>query len=98
MDDDLYPMERRIKRLAESFPCLRNAPGISSWHAERLDKWAASGKASHGEACTAKFILAVWDSDFDWQCGKFDLIDAFRVWDEYHRDAFREWVRDPWWA
>ncbi|MDZ4852656.1 MAG: hypothetical protein SGI77_25485 [Pirellulaceae bacterium] len=88
----------RVRLLAQSFPSLWNAPGIRPWDALTLDAWASSGTASHGELCTARFILAVWDSDGEWRCGKFDVMNALRVWDDIHRQAFINWATDPWWA
>jgi hypothetical protein len=90
--------ETKIRLLAQTFPSLWKAPGISPWKACAVEDWAASGRPSHGELCTARFILAVWDPNYEWQCGRFDLMDALRVWDLHHRDAFFAWARDPWWA
>jgi hypothetical protein len=90
--------ETRIAQLARAFPCLRNAPGIEPWDANRLDDWAGSGGSSHGEKCSARFVLAVWNPDHDWQSGKFDLMEALRVWDIHSHTSFLVWAADPWWA
>ena len=86
----------RMARFAESFPCLRGAPGVSPWEALELDRWAA-GPVSHGEQVTASFVLTVWDSSNAWQAGRFDLMDALRVWDPTHHGAFLQWAAAPWW-
>jgi hypothetical protein len=88
----------RIESLALNFPCLRDAPGAAPWDADKLDEWVASGVPSHGEKCTARFLLAIWNPDYEWKSPKFDLMDALSVWDSAHHAAFLEWARKPWWA
>lgn len=87
-----------IRLLAQSFPCLWNAPGIRPWVPLEFDEWASSGSPSHGEVCTARFLLAVWDPNNNWKSGRFDLMDSLRNWDPLHRQAFLEWASNPWWA
>ena len=87
---------RRMTELAWSFPSLCRAPGIDPFAVEHLDRWAA-GVASHGEAVSARFVLAVWSPDEAWASGPFDLMEALRVWDRPHREAFLQWAADPWW-
>ena len=94
MTDD--EARERMTELARSFPCLRNAWGVSPFQPEELNRWAASG-LSHGERVTAQFILAVWDPSTDWEAGRFDLMEALHVWPETHRVPFLLWARDPWW-
>lgn len=98
MNDGRRIPERRIEHLALTFPCLRGKAGIAPWDANCLDSWAASGHPSHGEKCTAKFILAVWNPDHDWCSGRFDLMESVRVWDEPSRKAFLAWANEPWWC
>lgn len=98
MDNDSNEPENRIHLLAWKFPCLRHAPGVEPWNADRLDDWAASGGPSHGEKCSARFVLAVWNPNHEWQVGRFDLMEALRIWDEDSHKAFIAWARDPWWA
>jgi hypothetical protein len=95
MEDDA---SIRIRTLAQNFPGLWRAPGISPWNALRLDEWAASNGPSHGERCAAQFLLAVWNPDEPWQSGKFDLMEALRVFDAQHHRALIEWALNPWWA
>lgn len=92
-DDDLRD---RMTELTRSFPCLRRAWGVEPFEPEELNRWAASG-ASQGERVTASFILAVWDSSTDWECGRFDLMEALNVWPDEHRIAFLRWAANPWW-
>lgn len=89
-------LSERMSELAWSFPCLRNAPGVSPFRPEGLDRWAAS-VASHGERVTASFILAVWDASTAWEAGRFDLMEALNVWSPSHREPFLGWVANPWW-
>ena len=87
----------RIRRLAYSFPSLRTYyGGVKPWNASELDEWAA-GPASHGEKVTARLLLAIWDPNHTWTAGRFDVMEALRVWDDEHREAFLEWASDPWW-
>lgn len=87
----------RMTAFARTFPCLRQAPGTELWDAPEFDRWAADTPLSHGEVETARFVLAVWDPAGTWRCGRFDLMEALRVWDETHRQAFLAWAGDPWW-
>ena len=98
MDDQTAPPETRIRLLAQNFPSLWNAHGIRPWNALTFNLWAAEGGLSHGELCTARFLLSVWDTDGNWSAGKFCIMEALRVWDQTHRTAFLEWAADPWWA
>ncbi|MFO0888251.1 MAG: hypothetical protein U0790_03785 [Isosphaeraceae bacterium] len=86
----------RMAAFALTFPSMRYASGVKPWDAERLDAWA-DGSRSHGELVTARFLLTVWDPATDWKCGRFDLMDALRVWDPTHHAVFLRWAREPWW-
>ncbi len=98
MGHQISEPEIRIRLLAQKFPSMWNAPGVSAWNALIFDKWATEGGLSHGEVCTARFLLAVWDPDGKWSSGNFCIMEALRVWDLTHRTAFLEWAADPWWA
>jgi hypothetical protein len=90
--------ERQIRRLAYSFPSVRTFyDGVRPWDAIELDEWAASPIPSHGARVTAQFILAVWDPNHEWKSGRFDLMEALRVWDAEHHEAFLKWAKAPWW-
>lgn len=70
-------------------------PGIAPWNAELIAKNVAG--ANHAERCAIQFMLNVWDPNGNWDCGQFNVIEAFRVWDEEYREAFLRWADDPWW-
>jgi hypothetical protein len=89
-------LRKKMTELAQRFPCLVNAPGTEPYQPEELDRWAA-GPASSGERITARFVLSVWSPDTDWACGRFDLMEALRIWGPTHRDPFLKWAADPWW-
>lgn len=94
-------MEKRRKCmevLARSFPSLQNATGIAPWDAKVLEGWACSPAPSHGMLCAAQFLLTVWNPYEEWECGKFDVMDALGCWDSEHHAAFLAWARAPWWA
>jgi hypothetical protein len=87
----------KMTAFAKTFHALGSAPGVFPWDANQLDAWAASGVLSHGELVTARFVLAIWDPNHPWRCGRFDLMDAMGIWDGDHRRAFLAWAADPWW-
>lgn len=90
--------EHRIRKLALSFPTLRDAyGGVLPWKAADLDRFACE-PVSDGARHAARFVLAVWDNAGGWGCGRFDVIEAMAVWDPDHRAAFLAWASDPWWA
>jgi hypothetical protein len=94
MDDELQ--RDCMTKLARGFPCLKNAPGVDPFVPEALSRWAA-GPTSHGERITAQFLLAVWDPSYEWGAGKFDLMEALRIWPPSHREPFLRWAANPWW-
>ena len=72
-------------------------------HKSGTDPWDALifaenfAGASHGERCVIQFLLNLWDAGGDWSCGKFDVIEAYSVWDDKRRTAFLTWANQPWW-
>ena len=97
MTAESLDLEARMAALARTFPSTAKADGVRLWDANTFDRWVAESPVSHGELLTAQFLLAVWDPAQDWRCGRFDLMDALRIWDDRHRAAFLAWVADPWW-
>jgi hypothetical protein len=90
-------LEARMTALAQTFPSMAKASGVRLWDAHTLDRWASETPISPGEVTTARFLLAVWDPHHVWTCGRFDAMEALRLWDEKHRTAFLAWASDPWW-
>jgi hypothetical protein len=90
-----HPADRTDRARREVY--LEKASGVTLWDANTLDRWAASYTGSHGELITARFLLAVWDPEHTWSCGRFELMEALRVWNDRHRAAFLKWASDPWW-
>jgi hypothetical protein len=94
------PHERygaKMTALALSFPTLADADGVRPWDPDRLEAWLRSGAPGHGARCAGRFVLSVWNSYHEWQCGGFDLHEALGCWDERHRRAFVAWIAKPWW-
>ena len=83
----------RFQRLVDQFAL--DKVGARPFDAELLD--ANYAGASHGEKVSIAFLLNVWDPGGEWKAGKFDLIDALRIWDDSKRRAFCDWAREPWW-
>ena len=92
--------QERIVELALTFPSLRRwaLTEVRPWEANRFDAWAAESALSHGEKVSARFVLAVWDPKAEWRSGRFNLMEALRIWDPEHRAAYLAWASDPWWA
>jgi hypothetical protein len=83
----------RWEKLVERFkPGL---PEVLPWDARRLE--ARYSGASHGQKCIIQFLLNVWNPDAEWACGRFDVIEAIRIWDERYREVFLAWAAVPWW-
>lgn len=87
---------QRMTALALTFHSMRNAPGIDPWRADLVAEWA-KGPLSHGERLTAHFLLSVWDPGLSWELNPFDAMEALKVWDPSHHQAFVNWVSNPWW-
>jgi len=60
--------ELRMTLLALTFPTLtEGTPGIESWDALVLDRWAASDPAViSGSLVAVRFLLHVWNDQTDW--------------------------------
>lgn len=86
--------EAQIIELAMAFPTLERQKATSEWRPDDLDTWAVSG-ASHGEKLAVQFVLSVWNQWEEWKCGRFDVIEAYGVWDDKHWAAFRSWAEKP---
>ena len=97
MTAEPHDLKAQMTLLARSFPSVAKATGIDPWDANALDRWMAETPLSHGEVSTARFLLAVWDPANAWRCGRFELMEAVRVWDDRHRAAFLAWAKAPWW-
>lgn len=88
----LSPEQRQFKKLLNDFPRL-----ASFWNFENRDcNLQALEKAiptmSHGEQIMAKFFVAVWlgENQFD-----FDMIDAAASLDDTHRQLIINWLSNP---
>ena len=86
--------EDRITHLAKAFPTLSRLDIVKDWNANALDRWALSG-VSHGDKLAVQFVLAVWNQWTEWECGHFDVVEAYGVWDATHWKAFQTWASDP---
>jgi hypothetical protein len=104
-----FPSDAKFQVLADSFPTLRKRPGVSPFLPMALLRWLCEGRASHGAACAARFLLGVWNNS-DWEavaraeeldepgCAKrFDVLEAIGCWDAEHRHAFAAWAAHPYW-
>lgn len=87
-----------IEQLALCFPTLSAAGGVRPWNPREFDRWACGPAPGHGAKHSAHFVLAVWNNNIDWRCGRFDVVEALSIWDEAHQAAFLAWCAKPWWA
>lgn len=87
---------QKMEALALSFPSLERAAGVSPWDAEAFAAWAAGPAPSQGMRCAAQFVLTVWNHYVEWECGRFDVMEALSCWDDRHRAAFLGWAANPW--
>lgn len=91
----------KMFNLAKTFPSMKGQAAIGQelppWDANFVDSWAASEAPSSGQRVTAQFLLAVWDPKQEWKSGRFDIMNALKIWDEKHLEAFLAWASAPWW-
>ena len=85
--------QHRWQALVDSFAISKR--GVAPWDALELAE--NSSGASHGERCMIQFLLNLWDPGGNWPCGKFDVIEAYGVWDAAKRHAFLSWATNSWW-
>lgn len=91
----------RIVRLATSFPGLRDAAALrpvlepEKWDPQALDRWATDPGSGAADRFSARFVLAVWNSEIEWKAGRFDVVTAMATWDRHHRQAFLRWAAEP---
>jgi hypothetical protein len=89
--------------LARSFPSMRGVPGTDPWDAESLIAWTQTGAPTSGSIWAARFLLSVWNPGTNWSehgvpgAGKFDLMEAWGVFDDAHRAAVMQWLAAPFW-
>jgi hypothetical protein len=88
-------------------------PGIDPWDPVELVRWLnTSGEPTGGSRQAALFLLSVWNAD-DWtsfglkrrrqqkgqprRIGRWDMTDAWAIWDDGHRAAALAWMTNPFW-
>lgn len=84
--------DTEFTQLALRFPALTRAEGISPWSPNRLDIWAAEETSEPAALAAAQFLLSLWNRRHDWECGRFDVVAAFEIWDLPHRRGFLDWA------
>jgi hypothetical protein len=89
--------EHSMSVLARTFPTLHAARGLTPWRPEDLEQWACGPVPGSGALHAARFVLTVWNSQAEWECGRFDAVRALGAWDQAHQAAFLAWAMQPWW-
>jgi hypothetical protein len=79
-----------VAELGRLFPSLRDAPGLEPFDESRFEEWMKS-EASPIAVHAARFVLSVWENEPNF----FNIVEAFRDWDDEHRDAYVAWFRRP---
>jgi len=76
--------------LANMFPSLRGAPGVDPFDEILFEQWREteiSLQAKHA----ARLVQSVWEN----MPQAFNLTEAFRDWDDEHREAYVAWFQRP---
>ena len=95
--------EDYMSEFAETFPTLRNRPGVRPWDPVLLAKQLKAAGTTHASHHAIMFVLGVWNTSFavegivDLCITPFNVHGALWSWDDLHMKAFQAWVRDPWW-
>ncbi len=94
--------------LSALFPSMRGVPGTDPWDPVELIEWCNGPAPTSGSRWAARFLLAVWDGYADWAdpqavepClasdGRFEIVKAWSIWDNPHRQAALAWLTNPFW-
>jgi hypothetical protein len=100
-----WPQDSRqaMTALAKLFPSMVGVPGTDPWNVDELVAWCNSGAPTSGSGWAARFLLTVWNPSTNWNehglpgAGKFDLMEAWSVFDDRHRAAVMKWLDAPFW-
>lgn len=97
----------QMAQLCWSFPTLRGVPGTDPWDQYLFARWASGPAPTHASRQAAAFVLAVWNggtpddggwwNQGDYLAGRFDVVEAFSIWDRQHQAAFKHWCNAPFW-
>jgi hypothetical protein len=91
--------QEQIKRLTESFPCLRSK--FHNYNFGDFDPdalWKASGVWSKGERLCLAFVLNVWTGNRPRQeWFPFDLLEFIATADSGNKAAVINWIVKPYW-
>lgn len=82
--------ELKFLSIALRFHSLVEAKGLLPWSPLELDCWACEFDRSSQAIHSVRFILGLWNSGYDWECGTFDPRIAVRAWDIHHRRVYLE--------
>jgi len=82
----------RFVVLCRSFPSI--AARLTQTHSGGLPtvlmEIASGARGGAGAVGAARFLMHVWNGQ------PFDMRQAWSVWDDKHRRAFKNWAADPW--
>jgi hypothetical protein len=92
----------QMMELVRAFPLARKRPffaDLSSWDADRLDRYATSAAASGGDVALISFLLDVWNGEsgaaWDWKTPRFSLREVCNALDDGDRAVIARWVQEP---
>ena len=88
----LTPEQRQFKQMLDGYPSLIPFWNFDTRNCDLQALERAIPAMSHGEQIMARFFVAVWlgENQFD-----FDLIDAAATLDDTHRQLIVDWLINP---
>jgi len=87
-------MSTLIENLISWFPILNGCPGAARFDPEAMDDWAVTLPHNSQSRHAARFVLSVY-ADQPWKCGKFDAVEALRVWGHSEIVGYVRWSQVP---
>jgi hypothetical protein len=82
---------------------MRGVPGTDPWDALQLIAWCNTGAPMSGSGWAARFLLSVWNPSTNWNeeglpgAGRFELMEAWAIFDDPHRAGVMQWLDAPFW-
>jgi hypothetical protein len=100
-----WPKDGRqaMTALAKLLPSMRDVPGTDPWDAVQLVAWCNTGAPTSGSGWAARFLLSVWNPSTNWNeeglpgAPRFDLLEAWAIFDDQHRAGVMQWLDAPFW-
>jgi hypothetical protein len=79
-----------MEQVADRFSSLRGIRGVFEMDQPSLTAWMEHEACPQG-IHVGRFVLSLWRNEPT----SFNVADAFAVWDEEHRNAYVQWLKQP---